>query len=65
MDDLDMYELQAKSARGEKLDQVQELRLELYEKVAKSREKDYFQQSAEQRIEKLQSEGAEGQRDKE
>ena len=33
MDDLDMYELQAKSARGEKLDQVEELRLELYEKV--------------------------------
>ncbi|MFM8576587.1 MAG: fumarate hydratase [Limnohabitans sp.] len=30
---LDMYELQAKSARGEKLDQVEELRLELYEKV--------------------------------
>jgi fumarate hydratase class I len=33
MDDLDMYELQAKSERGEKLDQVEELRLELYEKV--------------------------------
>ncbi len=33
MDDLDMYELQAKSARGEKLDQVEELRLELFEKV--------------------------------
>ncbi len=33
MDDLNMYELQAKSARGEKLDQVEELRLELYEKV--------------------------------
>ena len=33
MDDLDMYELQAKSARGDKLDQVEELRLELYEKV--------------------------------
>ncbi|QNP59547.1 fumarate hydratase [Paenacidovorax monticola] len=33
MEDLDMYELQAKAARGEKLDQVEELRLELYEKV--------------------------------
>ncbi|MDQ1260718.1 MAG: fumarate hydratase, class, partial [Pseudomonadota bacterium] len=33
MDDLDMYELQAKNARGEKLTQVEELRLELYEKV--------------------------------
>ena len=33
MDDLDMYELQAKSARGEKLTQVEELRLELFEKV--------------------------------
>lgn len=33
MDDLNMYELQAKTARGEKLDQVEELRLELYEKV--------------------------------
>ena len=33
MDDLDMYELQAKSARGEKLDQVEELRLELFDKV--------------------------------
>lgn len=33
MDDLNMYELQAKAARGEKLDQVEELRLELYEKV--------------------------------
>ena len=33
MEDLDMYELQAKSARGEKLTQVEELRLELYEKV--------------------------------
>ena len=33
MEDLDMYELQAKSARGEKLDQVEEMRLELYEKV--------------------------------
>ena len=33
MDDLDMYELQAKSARGEKLDRVEEMRLELFEKV--------------------------------
>ncbi len=33
MDDLDMYELQAKASRGEKLSQVEELRLELYEKV--------------------------------
>ena len=33
MGDLDMYELQAKSARGDKLDQVEELRLELFEKV--------------------------------
>ncbi len=33
MEDLDMYELQAKSQRGEKLDQVEEMRLELYEKV--------------------------------
>ena len=33
MDDLDMYELQAKASKGEKLDQVEELRLELYEKV--------------------------------
>ena len=33
MDDLDMYELQAKSARGEKLDQVEALRLELFDKV--------------------------------
>jgi fumarate hydratase class I len=33
MDDLDMYELQAKAQRGEKLSQVEELRLELYEKV--------------------------------
>ena len=33
MDDLNMYELQAKAAKGEKLDQVEELRLELYEKV--------------------------------
>jgi fumarate hydratase class I len=33
MDDLDMYELQAKSSRGEKLDNVENMRLELYEKV--------------------------------
>ena len=33
MDDLDMHELQARNARGEKLTQVDELRLELYEKV--------------------------------
>ncbi len=33
MDDLDMYELQAKSARAEALSQVEEMRLELYEKV--------------------------------
>lgn len=33
MGDLDMYELQAKAARGEALDQVEELRLELFEKV--------------------------------
>ena len=33
MDDLDMYELQAKAARGDKLDQVEELRLELFDKV--------------------------------
>ncbi len=33
MDDLDMYELQAKSSRGDKLEPVEELRLELYEKV--------------------------------
>jgi len=33
MEDLDMYELQAKAAKGEKLTQVEELRLELCEKV--------------------------------
>jgi fumarate hydratase, class I len=33
MDDIDMYELQAKASRGEKLTQVDALRLELYEKV--------------------------------
>jgi fumarate hydratase class I len=33
MDDIDMYELQAKAARGDKLSQVEELRLELHDKV--------------------------------
>jgi fumarate hydratase, class I len=33
MDDLDMYELQAKSSRGEALSKVEALRLELFEKV--------------------------------
>ena len=33
MDDIDMYELQARSARGDKLSQLDELRLELYDKV--------------------------------
>ncbi len=33
MDDLDMYELQAKSAKGAPLTQTEELRLELFEKV--------------------------------
>ena len=33
MEDLDMYELQAKAGKGEKLSQVEELRLELYHKV--------------------------------
>ena len=33
MEDLDMYELQQKAAKGEKLTQVEELRLELHEKV--------------------------------
>ena len=33
MEDLDMYALQAKAARGERLDQLEELRLELHEKV--------------------------------
>ena len=33
MEDLDMYQLQAKAARGEQLSQVEELRLELFEKV--------------------------------
>src|SRR3954453_12355270 len=33
MEEIDMYELQAKSARGEKLSKLEELRLELYEKV--------------------------------
>jgi fumarate hydratase class I len=33
MEDLNMYELQQKARKGEKLTQVEELRLELYEKV--------------------------------
>jgi fumarate hydratase class I len=33
MEDLNMYELQQKAGKGEKLTQVEELRLELYEKV--------------------------------
>src|SRR5512147_1720816 len=33
MEDIDMYELQTRAAKGEKLSQVDELRLELYEKV--------------------------------
>ncbi len=33
MGDIDMYELQAKASRGEKLSQVEDMRLELYEKV--------------------------------
>ena len=33
MDDLDMYQLQEKASKREKLTQVEELRLELYEKV--------------------------------
>jgi len=33
MDDLDMYQLLEKSSRGEKISQVEALRLELYEKV--------------------------------
>jgi fumarate hydratase, class I len=33
MDDIDMYELQARSSRGDKLSKVEELRLELHEKV--------------------------------
>jgi fumarate hydratase, class I len=33
MEDLDMYELQAKSSRGEKLSKVEAMRLELFEKV--------------------------------
>src|SRR6476620_2152088 len=33
MEDIDMYELQAKAGRGEKLSQLEEMRLELYEKV--------------------------------
>jgi fumarate hydratase class I len=33
MEDLDMYELQAKASKGEKLSKVEEMRLELFEKV--------------------------------
>ncbi len=33
MDDIDMYELQAKASKGEELSQLEEMRLELYEKV--------------------------------
>ncbi len=33
MDDLDMYELQAKAGRAEKLSKVEEMRLELFDKV--------------------------------
>ncbi|WP_291014048.1 fumarate hydratase [Hydrogenophaga sp.] len=33
MDDIDMYELQAKASKGERLSQVEELRLELFDKV--------------------------------
>ncbi|MEY4978175.1 MAG: hypothetical protein RLZZ352_445 [Pseudomonadota bacterium] len=33
MDDLDMYELQAKASRGDALSKVEEMRLELFEKV--------------------------------
>jgi len=33
MEDLNMYQLQAKSAKGEKLSQVEEMRLEIYDKV--------------------------------
>jgi fumarate hydratase class I len=33
MEDIDMYELQAKSARGDKLSQLEVMRLELFEKV--------------------------------
>ena len=33
MDDIDMYELQEKAGKGEKLSQVEELRLELFDKV--------------------------------
>ena len=33
MEDLDMFELQARASRGDRLSQVEELRLELYEKV--------------------------------
>jgi len=33
MDDLDMYDLQAKSSRGDALSKIEEMRLELFEKV--------------------------------
>ena len=33
MDDIDMYQLQAKASKGDKLSQVEELRLELFDKV--------------------------------
>jgi len=33
MDDLDMYQLLEKSSKGEKLTQVENMRLEIYEKV--------------------------------
>src|SRR3978361_2143549 len=33
MEDIDMYELQARSSRGDKLSKLEEMRLELYEKV--------------------------------
>jgi len=33
MEDLDMYELQAKASKGDKLSKVEEMRLELFEKV--------------------------------
>ena len=33
MDDIDMYDLQAKSSKGERLTQTEELRLELFDKV--------------------------------
>jgi fumarate hydratase class I len=33
MEDIDMYELQARSSRGDKLNKLEEMRLELYDKV--------------------------------